>query len=84
MNEQNEKDQLIEAFPDVYLHVRLEERTPQSKRLKVRGVIEICPDEDEDESNWNMISVTGKDRYLYARMICRELTGAKKKHEEEA
>ena len=82
MSEEDEKDQLIDEFPELYLHVRMEERAPRSKRLKVRGVIEICPDEDECESNWNMISVTGKERYYYARRICREITQARKKHKE--
>jgi hypothetical protein len=80
MTEEEEKKQLIEDFPDLYLSVRVEERTSRSKRLKVRGIVEICPGEEDD--NWDMVSVTGKNRYSYARQICNMLSRDKKRHRE--
>ncbi len=60
MNE--EKDQLIDDFPNLYINMLGE-------------TIEILPDKEE-VSNWNMISVTGPDRYSYARQICEVLAKA--------
>ena len=72
-NEQQLADELKAAFPNIYIHVRIERRAPRTKKIKTSGLIEICPG-DEDDGSWDMISVQGENRFNLATNICKNLS----------
>ena len=70
-NERAQADELIAAFPDLYIHARMERRMPRAKRITTEGMIEICPGEaceGHEDDTYDLITVRGKTGAL--RRIC--------------
>jgi len=71
-NEEQKAKELEERFQnEIYIHARVEKRTPRSKKITTEGVIEICPGDEND--TFDLIMVRGENRYHFAHLIANEL-----------
>ena len=81
-NERAQADELIAAFPDLYVHARMERRMPRAKRITTTGIIEICPDGENADGADDMITIEGENRFQLAHVVCKAVSKDVQRHNE--
>ena len=84
-NEQAKADELIAAFPGLYIHARMERRMPRAKRITTEGMIEICPGEaceGHEDDTYDLITVRGENRFQLAHVVCKAVSKDVQRHNE--
>jgi hypothetical protein len=68
---------LREKYPKTCISVK---HTTRLSRRTIQGHIEITFGEDDD---WDVVKITGKNRFHYADLICHKLTHPLQRYQQE-